>query len=125
MKQYGFTLIELIATLTIISIVASLSYPIYIQHIIKTRRLHAEVSLLDLASSMERFYALHHSYIGTPILQEHNPNYQIKIASANASYYLLQAIPQNSQKQDRCGVLGFDAKGEKFFSKNDQANNCW
>lgn len=126
MKQHGFTLIELITVLAIISVLASVSYPVYTQHIIKTRRIQAEISLLDLASSMERFYVMHHNYADAPEPQNENPSYQIKIVTADEQSYLLQAIPQNSQKQDiACGSLGFDGTGLKTISGNGKIADCW
>ena len=37
-RQQGLTLLELLIVLAIISILAAISYPVYQQHVLKTRR---------------------------------------------------------------------------------------
>jgi type IV pilus assembly protein PilE len=54
MKQQGFTLIELMITVVIMGIVASIAYPSYQNNVMQSRRADAKGALLDLANFMER-----------------------------------------------------------------------
>ncbi|WP_423063639.1 type IV pilin protein [Candidiatus Paracoxiella cheracis] len=58
----GYSLIELLVTLAIIVILASVAYPIYTHHIMSARRKHAEVMLLSLAERMENYHSVHGDY---------------------------------------------------------------
>ncbi|CAG1770940.1 Fimbrial protein [uncultured bacterium] len=55
-KNTGFTLIELMIVIAIISILAGISYPLYNNYMIKARRADAKAALLELSTWMERYY---------------------------------------------------------------------
>jgi len=132
LHQQGFTLLELLITLLIVSILAMISYPSYNHFILKTRRTDAQIALLDLASSMERYYAINNTYMGATLadLMENKYTnegyYQLEITQSTQDTYLLQALPEQSQTRDSaCGTLGINQLGEKTISGNDQVENCW
>lgn len=126
----GFTLLELITTLAIISLLITISYPIYTQHLIKTRRISAEVALLDLASGLERYYAVHNTYMGVTLsdVADHanNDTYKLEMNGATETSYTLNAVPLGAQKQDKmCGVLSLSQLGEKGVSGFGGVTDCW
>jgi len=56
MKHYksGFTLIELMVTVAIVAIIASVAYPSYQEQVYKTKRATAAKSVLECAAILER-----------------------------------------------------------------------
>jgi type IV pilus assembly protein PilE len=62
-RSRAFTLIELLAVLVIVMILSALVYPNYTSYVIKSRRLEAQVALLDNLQRQERYYSQHNSYL--------------------------------------------------------------
>jgi type IV pilus assembly protein PilE len=58
-RQYsrGMTLMELMIVVVIVSILASIAVPSYIQQVRKSRRVEAKTALLDLAGREERYFS--------------------------------------------------------------------
>ena len=56
-KMLGVTLIELMVVVALIGIIASIAYPSYQQHVIKTHRGESTAGLLELSQFMERFFS--------------------------------------------------------------------
>jgi type IV pilus assembly protein PilE len=61
----GFTLIELMVTVVIVAILASIAIPSYMSSVRKSRRTEARTALLDLAAREERYLATNSSYSST------------------------------------------------------------
>jgi type IV pilus assembly protein PilE len=130
--QRGFTVLELLITVAIISILVMVGYPTYNQHVLKTQRSQAQVALLDLASAMERYFAINHTYMGATLatleVNEYtiSHQYRLEINQLNDNSYLLQAIPLfDSEKEDNCGALGLDQIGRKSITGMSDLASCW
>jgi type IV pilus assembly protein PilE len=63
--QKGFTLIELVVTMLIVAILASIAIPAYSNYTRKAHRTDAKSALLDLASVEERFFSTQNIYSST------------------------------------------------------------
>lgn len=131
-QQAGFTLLELMTVLAIIGILTTISYPVYNQHVIKTRRSAAEMALLDAAMGMERYFTEHNSYSGATLASievnayTDSNYYKLVIAMANDTDYLLQAFPEGGQQQDKaCGTVSLNQLGEKTQSGSGSLSSCW
>lgn len=125
--QKGFSLIELLIVLAIIGVLTSISYPMYRKHVVKARRIKAEVALTDLAGRMEQYYQDKHTYKGATVsaLKAKQPkDYTLTIAQATSTDYLLQAVPQTNF-DPTCGTLSLNHLGEKSSSGSGKINECW
>ena len=58
----GFTLIELMITVAIVGILASIAYPSYIESVRKGRRAEARAALTELMQQQERFMTQNNTY---------------------------------------------------------------
>jgi type IV pilus assembly protein PilE len=59
----GFTLIELMITVAIVALLASIAYPAYLDSVRKGRRAEGRSALLNLLQQQERFYTQTGSYM--------------------------------------------------------------
>lgn len=132
-KIWGFSLVELLITLTIISILSAIALPFYSQHQANERRLEAEVALNKLAISLEQYYITHHGYQDVTLINlEFNDKiadnrYQLIIASATDNSFELQAKPLDNQARidAACGTLTLNSSGEKGITGPGQLSDCW
>ena len=132
-KNIGFTFIELLITLTIIVILATIAYPQYQQYVTRTYRTRAIQHLFILSKAMHSYYWQHHSYLDakitnlatTDILTDKHYRYQI--GKLTAETYQLIAVPQGAQiiHDQHCGNLSIDQLGEKNISGNARLHDCW
>jgi prepilin-type N-terminal cleavage/methylation domain len=61
-KRNGFTLIELMITVAIIAILASIAYPSYQQYIIRSKRSAAQAQMMDIANRQQQFLLANRRY---------------------------------------------------------------
>lgn len=62
----GFTLIELMVTVALLSILVGIAMPLYTLQVQKSRRTDARSAVLDLAGREERFFSLANNYSQLP-----------------------------------------------------------
>ncbi|OGT41999.1 MAG: hypothetical protein A3F42_04350 [Gammaproteobacteria bacterium RIFCSPHIGHO2_12_FULL_37_34] len=128
----GFHLIELLATLVIVSILAFISVPLYTPYLVQARRMEATITLSKLAIAMEQYYIEHHTYRGATLTTLHFPNqtgknhYQLAIRNHDNDFTLL-ATPHGFQaKHDlACNVLTLNSNGEKGMTGTGKVEECW
>jgi type IV pilus assembly protein PilE len=125
----GFTLIELMIVVAIVTILAAIALPSYTRYVLKTRRTAAMACVSEYSNYMERFYTTNLTYVGAstaPALdcrsaQRTGSYYTITATSQSASAYQLTATPYGGQASDSCGALGMDQKGTRTASDT----TCW
>jgi type IV pilus assembly protein PilE len=61
-RQDGFTLVELMITVVVVSILASLSYGAYTEQLAKSRRAAARAMIMDVLQHEERFFTENNTY---------------------------------------------------------------
>jgi type IV pilus assembly protein PilE len=147
--QSGFTLIELMITVAIVGILASIAYPSYQDSVMKSRRADAKGALLGFENAMERYFTEHNSYLGaagtntspadtgapriyssTSPVDGGTPYYDLTIGAATASTYTLNATPKvgSAQANDKCGTLTLTHRNEKGVinaASGVTAADCW
>ncbi len=62
-QSTGFTLIELMITVSIVGILASIAYPSYRGYILKSKRAEARTALSDLLQQQERYMTQRNTYL--------------------------------------------------------------
>ena len=141
----GFSLMELMVTITIASILASLAVPGYVQQIRESRRIEARLALLDLVTREERFLTTNGAYTAVPADLGYSgvfPQvigsgyYQINVCVADAApcgtssatvgnVFLVQATPVGSQASDaQCTSFSLDSTGMQSATGTTAAT-CW
>lgn len=88
-RHAGFTLVELMITIVIVSILASIAVPAYTHQIRKSRRTEARTALLELASREERFLAANNLYSVTAT----DLGYGSIPTAVGSGYYTMNVVP--------------------------------
>lgn len=141
----GFSLIELMITIVIVAILASIAYPSYQNYILKSRRADAMVALQRIQLEQEKFRAGCTQYasklegtrtcdatvttnpfvLGLPTSQSDNGYYNIEPESVTATGYTLKATAIGNQARDTtCATMSIVVSG---LSVTTTATNssCW
>ncbi|MFK7886838.1 MAG: type IV pilin protein [Gammaproteobacteria bacterium] len=137
-RHNGFTLIEMIVVVGIVSILAAIAYPSYQKRAQKAKRTDAKAALINLAAQQERFFLRNNRYASTladlGIDGTENEFYEITITSGGNSEFLAEAVPAGSAfsggqwLDTECLKFGIDQLGRKTAFKNgntDNADVCW
>jgi type IV pilus assembly protein PilE len=125
----GFSLVELLITIGILTILIGIGYPIYANYVSNTHRVQAEQTLLMISQDMEVYHSEHQSYLGAslkniaPYALKKNNYYQFSIAELTDGSYELVATSKKHDK--KCGDLSIDQLGEKSHTGNGSADDCW
>lgn len=133
----GFSLIELLIVLFIIAVLISIAVPTYNHHLMMGKRLDGKISLLDLATRLERYYTEQHTYanatigahsssdvLATPFSQQ--GFYRLSIINQTNTSFLIQAAPMPEKLNDKnCGALQLNQLGEKSITGSGTLVSCW
>lgn len=127
-KSLGFTLMELLITVAIVGILASVAYPSYSDFVIRSNRSEAQRELMRFANLQEQVFVDRRSYAAdmtglgessATILTE-SKNYRIRVINQTRTTFTLRAIAQNNQVNDvGCVRLNIDQLGTKTPA------TCW
>jgi type IV pilus assembly protein PilE len=142
----GFTLIEMLVVLGILSVLAALVWPSYANHIARTRRTEGQIALIEAMQQQERHRLQHNTYAefssGSEDAQAQGFRWWSG-ASAAVSYYELDAHACQDQdiadcvelrarpgtarvdsrfRDPECGALSFDSRGARGA---EGAGRCW
>lgn len=116
----GFTVIELMIVIIIVSILVALAYPSYIQYVRKSKRGEAQQLLLNWSINQEIFRSNNPEYATTGQLPAPtSDNYAFDLPARSATAYTLRADATGDQENDEardgtsCDVLTLTQAGVK------------
>jgi type IV pilus assembly protein PilE len=145
-RSLGFSLIELMVTVAIVAILATIAVTSYSTQVQKSRRTEAKSALLDLAGREERLFSTTNAYsnveaflgyaTGGATVMTNMPfgnNYYtltVKVPDpsqpAGSPTYLLTANPVGAQANDAtCGAFSLNQLGVQTVSGTATAATCW
>ena len=132
----GFTLIELMITISIIGILLAVAIPSYSSYLQDSRRTDAVTVLLEVAGEQERFFAENNSYAATMAdlgygtgtqnsYASQEGHYNVSVSAQTARTYTLTATPvaNGAQASDACGNFMVTSTGGR--SVTGTATDCW
>ncbi len=123
-RERGFTLIELMVAVVIVSILAAIAYPSYKSYILKGHRASAQALLMDAAQREQQYFLDNRAYAPdlntlfgttTPVPSEVSPYYDITVATAGGPppTFLITATPKGTQVSSNEPTLPIDQAGTK------------
>jgi len=131
-KTAGFTLLELMIVLAVLSIIVAVGYPSYQEQVRKSHRAEGMGQLLELADRMERAYSDRGTY-PTDITEVYvatteNGLYSLSIVTANNVSFIVSAAPTSvkNQNEDKCHTFTLTSLGQKSVSGGSLGTtDCW
>jgi type IV pilus assembly protein PilE len=149
-KDKGFTLIELMITVAIVGILASIALPSYQEYVARSKRSEVKAVLLEASQWMERFYSENFRYdqntAGTAIAdvfpatfsqvpRQGNAAYTIAVNGGTRSFTLTATrVNTSGMATDKCGDFRISNAGvrsnpnystSKYSSATSAVQECW
>ena len=117
----GFTLIELMVVVAIISIISAIGYPVYTKHVVRAHRTTAQVHMMELAQAQgqmmadSRAYAASVTDLGMSTAPAVSAKYTIAIALQDGppAAFTITATPLAGGSQAGDGVLSVNSAGTR------------
>ncbi len=146
-RSEAYTLVEMLVVVAMVMILSALAYPNYEGYVIRTRRVEAQVALLEAMQEQERYYSQHNTYLAFSAassgVDERNFRWWLGSSAPRSAYELsgracgqqsLQACIQlraepgtarvNASFHDpQCGTLTLDSGG--LHSASGDGAGCW
>jgi type IV pilus assembly protein PilE len=134
----GFTLIELMMTVAILAIIASVALPSYVKHVQKGRRTEAKTALLDLAGREERLYSTTNAYSSVPSdlgysgttlpFTVGSGSYQVNITGTPTGFTLTATAVGSQTNDTQCRSFMVNQLGQQTATNSsavDSTSACW
>ena len=138
-RQRGVTLLELMAVISILAILASIALPTYRRYLIRSQRTEAKIALLQLQTAQEKFYMQNNSF--TDNLTDASPTglglasttetgkYTIEVDLADdGQTYDATATPAEGGGQvddTDCATFSINQRGRKDVTGPAGVQTCW
>lgn len=133
MRHRGFTLIELMITVAIVAILASVAVPAYTDQVRKSRRSDAQSFAADVAARQQQFLLDRRAYAVSITGAPSANGLGLTIPSSVSNFYTVTTTPNNvappsfvvtmtpvgAQAADHCSEMSINNAGAKTPA------NCW
>jgi len=136
-SQGGFTLVELMITVVIISILAMVAIPAYNDSVRKGRRSDAKSTLANIAARQEQYFMDNKTYAGSlsdlgMASTSTDKHYDLSITGASATTFVAKAQPVAEDPEcqtmtlDQSGTRGVEAGTSPATAAPEwDAEVCW
>lgn len=142
-QMTGFTLIELMITVAIVGILASVAVPSYQENVRQNNRAAVKALMYENAQFMERFFSQNNQYdaamgadarantaddVAVVLPNTQSPKtgatqYNISLQAVGDATFVLQAVPTGTMAGDTCGTLTLSNTGLR--GAGGGVANCW
>lgn len=118
-KAKGFTLIELMVTIVIVAILASIAIPSYREYVLRGNRRAAQAAMMEIATRQQQYFVANRVYAGSiadlgySLPEEVQGKYTaaLETAAGPPPTFEITFSPEGSQAGD--GDLTLDSDGNK------------
>ncbi|WP_046006674.1 type IV pilin protein [Pseudoalteromonas rubra] len=131
--EQGFTLIEMMITIAILGILASIAYPSYSEYVRRAARAEAAATLLDAANKQEQYFVDNRQYassladLGLPTTTE-NDYFSLEIVLNNdLNAFLIRASASGGPLagDTECTTLTINNLNVRGSTGTFTADRCW
>ena len=129
----GFSLLEVVVVVALISIIVSVALPNYSSFITRGNRSDGMEALVLLANAQEQYFSTNHTYADDindlPILSlSPEGHYELSILNGSATFFRARANPDTeraSKRQAGDGQFQISSTGERSWDcKNNDSFSC-
>jgi type IV pilus assembly protein PilE len=124
----GYSMVEILVTLSIVGILATLAYPAYRTQVQHVRRTDAQAVLMQAAQFLERYYTENGKYaedgMPCPIPYSKAPidgseSYYTIVGNCTGSTFTVDAIPASGGPEAGAGKLQIDDSGVRRWDRDN------
>lgn len=141
--QAGYTIFELMITVAIAMIIATIALPSFREQVAKSRRADAIIALTDLANRLEQYYGETNTFATATLATNNSATDVLMSTSSPQGYYTLSILgspdttattytikatrksPGPQASDTRCGDYTLTNQGARAVSGSGTVAQCW